>query len=84
MSEVVYIKPNKVSKVSPPLLVSRDEARAILGGISLSHLRRLMQAGELQPVFLNPVQTRRRSGKLYFRYPDLEALVEKYAKRAAQ
>ncbi|MCK1547181.1 helix-turn-helix domain-containing protein [Bradyrhizobium sp. 179] len=75
------------TNVSPSprsLLVSRDQAREMLGGISVSHLRRLMQAGELQPVFLNASTKRQRSGKLYFRYADLEALVDKYAKRAAK
>lgn len=73
-----------VSPSSRSLLVSRDQAREMLGGISVSHLRRLMQAGELQPVFLNASPKRQRSGKLYFRYADLEALVDKYAKRAAK
>ncbi|WP_370187057.1 helix-turn-helix domain-containing protein [Bradyrhizobium elkanii] len=65
-----------------PLLVSRAQAQAMLGGISVSHLRRLIKAGELRPVFLNPSRAPQRSGKLFFRVNDLEALVEKYASRA--
>jgi hypothetical protein len=83
--------PNVVSvdfKQSPPrqmpLLVSRAQACSMLGDISVSHLRRLMKAGELQPVFLNTSANPRRSGKLFFRTSDLEALVEKYAKRGAR
>lgn len=77
--------PNLISvdfRNGSPLLVSRAQACAMLGDISVSHLRRLIKAGELKPVFLNASATPRRSGKLYFRTRDLEALVEKYAKRA--
>jgi hypothetical protein len=68
----------------PSLLVSRTQACAMLGDISVSHLRRLMKAGELQPVFLNTSANPRRSGKLFFLASDLEALVKKYAKRRRQ
>jgi Helix-turn-helix domain len=84
MSEVIQFDSKSKSKSTAPtpLLVSRDQARAMLGDISVSHLRRLIKAGELKPVFLNTSPTPQRSGKLYFRTGDLDALVEKYAKRA--
>ncbi|WP_404438047.1 helix-turn-helix domain-containing protein [Bradyrhizobium daqingense] len=83
MSRVIPLKSEARPTSAARLLVSRDQAREMLGGISVSHLRRLMEAGELQPVFLNASPKRQRSGKLYFRYADLEALVEKYAARTA-
>ena len=82
MSDVVSVDFKQNLSRPVPLLVSRSQACAMLGDISVSHLRRLIKAGELQPVFLNASATPRRSGKLYFRTSDLEALVEKYAKRS--
>jgi hypothetical protein len=64
-----------------PLLVSRARACEMLGGISRSHIQRLMDAGDLRPVDLNPSPRRCRRGKLYFRLTDIEALVERYANR---
>ncbi|MCA6106116.1 helix-turn-helix domain-containing protein [Bradyrhizobium cenepequi] len=84
MSEVIPVDFRSPSTSQIPLLVSRSQACAMLGGISISHLRRMMKAGELRPVFLNASATPQRSGKLYFRVSDLEALVEKYAKRAVK
>jgi hypothetical protein len=86
MSEVIPFDARSKSKpvLPTPLLVSRDQARAMLGEISVSHLRRLIKAGELKPVFLNTSAKPQRSGKLYFRTSDLDALVEKYAKRTAR
>lgn len=66
------------------LLVSRDRAREMLGGISVSNLRRLINAGEINPVFLNASSRPQRRGKLYFRRCDLAALVDKFAKRDAK
>lgn len=83
MQNVTSISANMSATTSAkPLLVSRNQARAMLGDISVSQLRRLMKAGELQPVFLNTSPKRQRSGKLYFRLGDLEALVAKYAARS--
>jgi hypothetical protein len=81
MPDVITVdfKPNPSRPIA--LLVSRAQACAMLGDISVSHLRRLMKAGELRPIFLNTSPNPRRSGKLFFRTGDLEALVEKYAKR---
>ncbi|WP_408918133.1 hypothetical protein [Bradyrhizobium arachidis] len=42
-----------------------------------------MKAGEVKPIFLNASSRPQRNGKLYFRVTDLEALVEKYAKRVS-
>lgn len=58
------------------LLVTGSQARAMLG-ISVSHLRRLMAVGRLEPVNLSASPTRQRSGKLYFRRADILAIVEK-------
>lgn len=84
MQNVVSVDFKQNAAHPPPLLVSGKQARSMLGGISVSHLRRLMKAGELKPVFLNTSAKPRRRGKLYFRTSDLEALVEKYAKRSAR
>jgi Helix-turn-helix domain len=87
MSEVIPFDSKSNSRLvsqPTPLLVSRDQARTMLGGISVSHLRRLIEAGELKPVFLNTSARRQRSGKRFFRISDLEALVEKYARRSAK
>ncbi|QHO73983.1 hypothetical protein ACH79_16440 [Bradyrhizobium sp. CCBAU 051011] len=83
MSDVISVDFKQNAARPAPLLVSRKQTCAMLGGISASHLRRLMKAGELEPVFLNPSAQPRRRGKLFFRTSDLEALVEKYAKRSA-
>lgn len=82
MANVTPISISKATSSQGLLLVSRAQAQAMLGGISVSHLRRLIKAGELRPVFLNPSKAPQRSGKLFFRVNDLEALVEKYASRA--
>ena len=84
MSDVISVDFKKSSPTQDRLLVSRSQACAMLGDISVSHLRRLMKAGEPKPVFLNASATPQRNGKLYFRTRDLEALVEKYAKRASK
>lgn len=84
MSDVISVDFKSKPAQPAPLLVSRDQARTMLGGISVSHLRRLIDAGELQPVFLNASAKPCRSGKRYFRVHDLEAFVEKYAKRASK
>jgi hypothetical protein len=65
---------------SDPLLVSRKQACAMLGEISVSQLRRLIKAGELHPVFLNASSRPRRSGKLYFRTSELVSFVERRSK----
>ncbi|OSI70972.1 hypothetical protein BSZ21_10195 [Bradyrhizobium canariense] len=84
MSDVIPLSKNKSAPDrGRPLLVSGNQAREMLGGISLSHLRRLLKAGELRPVCLNMSSRPQRSGKLYFRLADLEALVDKYAKRVS-
>ncbi|MGY3496614.1 helix-turn-helix domain-containing protein [Bradyrhizobium sp. USDA 4502] len=82
-AHVVSINATKPVALQGQLLVSRAQAQAMLGGISVSHLRRLIKAGELRPVFLNPSKAPQRSGKLFFRVNDLEALVEKYANRSS-
>jgi hypothetical protein len=64
-----------------PLLVSRARACEMLGGISRSHMQRLMDAGELRPIDINASPQPRRRGKLYFRLSDIQALVERFAKR---
>ncbi|MCV0387132.1 MAG: helix-turn-helix domain-containing protein [Nitrobacter sp.] len=64
-----------------PLVVSRAQACAMLGGISVSHLRRLMKAGELRPFDMNASSQPRKRGKLYFLVDDIAAFVERYAKR---
>ncbi|WP_420799270.1 helix-turn-helix domain-containing protein [Nitrobacter vulgaris] len=53
----------------------------MLGGISVSHLRRLMDAGELRPFDMNTSPQPRKRGKLFFLVSDIEAFVERYAKR---
>jgi hypothetical protein len=73
---------NSNSAPSNALLVSRSKACEMLGDISVSHLRRLIKAGELKPVFLNASAQPRRNGKLYFRTSAIEALVEKYEKHS--
>jgi predicted site-specific integrase-resolvase len=82
MPNLVSADSNSISAPSNPLLVSRAKACEMLG-ISVSHLRRLIKAGELKPIFLNASAQPRRNGKLYFRTSAIEALVEKYEKRAA-
>lgn len=83
MSDVITIDFKK-TPTQDRLLVSRTQACAMLGDISISHLRRLMKAGELKPVFLNTSAKPQRRGKLFFRTRDLEALVEKHAKRSVR
>ncbi|MGY2849307.1 putative site-specific integrase-resolvase [Bradyrhizobium sp. USDA 4509] len=84
MSDVISINATKPVAPQGPLLVSRKAAQQMLGGISVSHLRRLMKAGEIHPVFLNSSRSPQRSGKLFFRVSDLEALVEKFAKHSVK
>jgi hypothetical protein len=65
---------------SPPLdanqlIVSRKQACAMLGNISVSTLRRLMKAGRLHAVPINSSDKPRRSGKLYFDIDEVKALI---------
>lgn len=79
MSNVTAIqKTNSTETIS--LLVTGSQARAMLG-ISVSHLRRLIAVGRLQPVNLSASPNRQRSGKLHFRRADILAIVEKRATR---
>ncbi|MCK1391687.1 helix-turn-helix domain-containing protein [Bradyrhizobium sp. 1] len=82
MSEVIPLIHDASIPDHGPLLVSRDQAREMLGDISVTQLRRLLKAGEIKPVFLNASPRPQRSGgKLYFRVSDLNKLVEKFARR---
>lgn len=79
MSNVTSLN-NRIPSETVSLLVTGSQARAMLG-ISVSHLRRLIAVGRLEPVNLNASTDRKRSGKLHFRRADILAIVEKRASR---
>jgi hypothetical protein len=54
-----------------PLLVSRKDAAAMLGGVDVSTIRRLEQSGKLKPIRLT-----RPRGQVFFSIENVNALVE--------
>jgi hypothetical protein len=82
MSEISVAAPIPIANNDCRLLVSRDQAREMLGGISLTHLRRLMKVGDIAPVDLTVSTRPTRRGKLYFRVTDLSELVDKRQDRS--
>jgi hypothetical protein len=60
--------------VEGQMLVSRDQARVILGGISYITVIRLEEAQRLRAIRLTP----NRKAKAFYRLADVEALAESY------
>lgn len=81
MSESEFVTTHQTSIDEGKLLVSREHAREMLGGISVTQLRRLMDAGDISPVDLTTSKNPIRRGKLYFRVSDLIAFVDRRANR---
>jgi hypothetical protein len=67
----------KIIQEAEPLLVSRKQAAAMLGGVDISTIRRLEQEGRLRPVRLS----RSAAGQVFFRIGDVRALAEGSARR---
>ena len=58
---------------SAPLLVSRKDAAALLGGCSVMTLIRMEARGELQPIRLNRTA---KAGQVFYRYDDIAHLAQ--------
>jgi hypothetical protein len=79
VTAVISFDPKSKSLPIDPnqLIVSRTQACAMLGNISVSTLRRHMKAGRLHAVSINSSEAPRRRGKLYFNINEVLALIPK-------
>lgn len=70
-SKIVKPRHDLTTAGVPPMLVTRTEARRLLGGPSTQHMLMLEKAGALTKVRINPQSA---TARVYYRYEQIVAL----------